>query len=120
MRCTSFCTTGSDSEPRGLDWISWSNCSSLTRLLPSKAMRLMTWFSLTVMISWLPRQVGRDRALDAFVDLDGVEPLAGLEDEVGADGVTFDAPVPFDDDRRRDLRDGIVRRCERRTDTDKR
>ena len=36
------------SVPRGLDWISAESCSSLTFLLPSKAMRPITGFSTTV------------------------------------------------------------------------
>src|SRR6266700_1192151 len=48
MRCTSDCTIGRDSVPRGLDCTSAVSWSSLTRLLPSKATRLMTGASTTL------------------------------------------------------------------------
>src|SRR5882724_7250776 len=47
MRWASDCTIGRDSVPRGLDWISADSWSSLTFLLPSKAMRPITGFSTT-------------------------------------------------------------------------
>ncbi len=56
----------------------------MTRLLPSNWMRLMTWFSMTVMTRrppWFDRahvleQAGREQGLHALVDLQGIEALA--------------------------------------------
>ena len=65
-------------------------------------------------------QAGRDQGLDAFVDLGGVEPLAGPQPEIGADRVALDPPVALDDDRRCGLRHGVARRGHARgTQTDK-
>src|SRR4051794_20043082 len=54
MRWASDCTSGRDSVPRGLDWISAESCSSLTFLLPSNATRPITGFSTTVTTSLPP------------------------------------------------------------------
>ena len=93
--------------PRSFDWISALSCSSLTLLLPSKAMRLMTGFSTTVTMSRPPWMVGRTswnrpvaiQRLHAFVDLEGVEPAARAGPEIGANGIGLDPPVALDDDR---------------------
>src|SRR5215475_1787673 len=87
MRAVSACTTGRESVPRSLDWISDLSWSSLTFLLPSKAMRLMTGFSTTVRISrppctdgwisWNRPEIGADRI--------GFDPLIALHND-GADG----------------------------------
>ena len=59
MRWTSDCTVGRDSAPRGFDWISCEKLLVLDALVALERMRLMTWFSTTVMMRRPPDQVGR-------------------------------------------------------------
>ena len=44
-------------------------------------------------------QAGREQRLDAFVDLQGIEALAGANAEVGANRIALDTPVALDHDR---------------------
>ena len=100
MRCTSACTVGRDSVPRGFDWTSALSCSSLAFLLPSKATRLITGFSTTVTTSRPPAcrsaHPGTDRwreGLEALVDSCSAVSAARAGLEIRADGLGFDPPV---------------------------
>ena len=111
MRWASDCTMGRDSVPRGFDWISAESCSSLTFLLPSKAMRPITGFSTTVTTSRPPallilhvlEQAGLDQRLEAVVDCGLVQAAIGAGLEIGADGLDLDTPVALDGDRSQGL-----------------
>ncbi len=95
---------GRDNVPRGLDWISAVSCSSLTFLLPSKAMRPITGFSTTVTTRWPPgladpARPGTGRSRSAPSGRHRSRPdraPAGTRLEIGADGLDFDAPVALD------------------------
>jgi hypothetical protein len=53
-------------------------------------------------------QAGGIERLERLVDLVAVKVFAGVKPEVGPDGIGFDPPVAFDNDRARGLRGGIA------------
>src|ERR1700736_1276904 len=103
MRWASDWTMGRDNVPRGLDWISAESCSSLTFLLPSKAMRPITGFSITVTTR---RPPALHPPFPPGTDLRRIQAPAGTRLEIRADGLDFDPPVALDLDRRHGLGDG--------------
>ncbi len=112
MRETSACTVARENVPRGFDWISAVSCSSLAFLLPSKAIRLMTGFSITVTTTRPPdglilhvlEQAGAVERLEGGVDPRGIETVAAAGAEIRTDGIGLDPLVAFDDDLRCRLR----------------
>src|SRR6185369_12260764 len=65
-------------------------------------------------VAHVGKQACRAQRLDALVRLDGIEPLARADAEIGANRIGFDAAVPLDDDRGSGLRHGAARRHDRR------
>ena len=122
MRCTSACTVGRDSEPRGFDWISGDELLVLDALVAFEldAADDRVFDHRDDHAAAVPgrahvlEQAGGEQRLDALVDLDGVEPLARADAEIGADRIALDPAVAFDHDRGRGLRHGDIRRHERR------
>ena len=116
MRCTSDCTVGRDSVPRVFDCTSFDELVVLELLVALERdpvdHRILDHRhdqpAAGLVDAHVLEQAGGVERLERLIDLVAVEPPARTEPEIGADGLGFDAPVAFDDDRARGLRRGIA------------
>ena len=107
MRCTSACTVGRDSVPRGLRLHLVGELIVLELLvaLERDAVDDRVFHhgddqpAAGLVDPHVLEQAGGVQRLERLVDLVAVEPLAGIEPEIGADGIGLDAAIAFDDDR---------------------